>query len=89
MKIDDFNWEALYKKCDDFMRNIRANEYSIATNKKNLAVTEPVVEVFFPKRINTLAIMKLDKNNACIRRKGYKNDGKLFCVYDVYVNRLN
>ena len=43
----------------------------------------------FVKRINTIAIILLDKNNGCFRSKGYKKDNKLFCVYNIYVNRLN
>ena len=31
MRIEDFNWETLYEKVDNFMKSIKANEYSIAT----------------------------------------------------------
>ncbi len=88
MTIDDFKWEELYEKVDNLMKSINAKEYNIATNKKSIHGNEPIVEVSFVKRINTIAIMYLDKNNACIKRKGYKKDNKLFCTYGVYVNRL-
>ena len=89
MRIEDFNWEALYEKVDNFMKSIKSNEYIIATNKGSLYGNDAIVEVSFPKRVNAVAIVKLDKNNACIKRKGYIKDNKLFYVYGIYVNRLN
>ena len=89
MRIEDFKWKTLYEKVDNFMKSIKANEYSIATNRMSVVNNEPIAEVCFPKRANAIAIMFLDKNNACIKRKGYTKDKKLFCVYDIYINRLN
>lgn len=89
MKIEDFNWKELYEKVDNFMKSIKAKEYHVATNKKSLRNNEPIVEVCFPKRVNAIAIMMLDKNTACIKYKGFRNDNKLFSVYGINVNKLN
>ena len=89
MRIEDFNLETLYEKVDNFMKSIKANEYNIATNRMSVVNDEPIVEVRFPKRANAIAIMFLDKKNACIKRKVYTKDKKLFCVYDININRLN
>lgn len=88
MRIEDFKWETLYEKADNFMKSIKANEYSIATNRMSVVNNEPIVEVCFPKRANAIAIMFLHKNNACIKHKGYMKDKKLFCIYDIYINRI-
>lgn len=89
MNIDDYNWLQLYKKCDEYMKNIKANEYNIATNKRSVYKSDAIVEVSLPKRNNTIAMMMLDNGNACIKGKGYKKDGKLYCTYGIYINRLN
>ena len=57
MKIDDLNWEDLYKKTDLLMKKLGANEYIIATNEKTLFGNTPYVKVSFPKRINTVAML--------------------------------
>lgn len=82
MKIDDFDWEDLYKKTDLLMKELGANEYVIATNKKTAHGNTPYVTVSFPKRINTVAMSRMN-GRKCIRGKGYKKDGKIYCVYQI------
>lgn len=89
MNIDDYNWDELYKKCDDYMKSIRVNEYNIAKNIKCLYLSNAIVEVSFPKRNDIAAIIMLENNKACIKRKGYVKDGRLFCVYGIRVGFLN
>lgn len=89
MKIENFNWDELYKKADIMMKNIKAKDYIVATNIRSLKGNEPIVEVSFPKRSNTATILQLDRNCNCIRQKGYKKDNKIFATYSIYANRLN
>ncbi len=89
MKIEDFDWEELYKKAVDLMKRVRATEYSIATNKKTMYGNEPVVEVSFPKRSNCISIIYLNDNAACVKQKGYRKDNILYCVYGIYASRLS
>lgn len=43
MRIEDFNWETLYEKVDNFMKSIKTNEYSIATNRMSVVNNEPIL----------------------------------------------
>ena len=81
MKIEDFDWESLYKKTDLLMKELGANEYTIAENEKTLFGDKPYIKVYFPKRINTIAMIRLDAEEYARRIKGYKKDGKYYCVY--------
>ena len=89
MRIEDFDWEVLYKKADNFMKSIKAKEHNVATNEQTLFRNKPIVMVCFPKRINAVAIMMLDKNSACTKLKGYKENGILYCRYSISVEQLN
>lgn len=49
---------------------------------------EPIVEISVPRKNNAATIQYLNDDNACESQKGLRKDGKFYCVYDVYVNRL-
>lgn len=88
MKIEELDWNTAYEKATDFLRNINAHDFTVATNKKYVSNDEPIVEISIPKKNNAAAIRYLNNDIACGSRKGFRKDGKFYCVYDVYVNRL-
>lgn len=88
MKIEEFDWDVAYEKVTDFLRNINAHDFIVATNKKYVSNEEPIVEISFPRKNNAATIQYLNDDNACESQKGLRKDGKFYCVYDIYVNRL-
>lgn len=88
MKIEEFDWDVAYEKVADFLRNIHTHDFIIATNKKYVLNNEPIVEISVPRKNNAATIQYLNDDNACESRKGFRKDGKFYCVYDIYVNRL-
>lgn len=87
-RIDDFEWNELYKKTESFMNAINAHDFFVETNVKSINGNEPIVYVGFPKRINCVAMVKLDNHKACYRVRGNKINGILYCKYAIYVNSL-
>mgnify|MGYP003218642038 CR=1 FL=1 len=43
MRIENFKWKTLYEKVDNFMKSIKTNEYSIATNRMSVVNNEPIL----------------------------------------------
>lgn len=88
MRIEDFNWETLYEKVDNFMKSIKANEYSIATNRMSVVNDEPIVEVRFPKRANAIAIMFLDKTMLVLNVKDIRKIRNYFAYMTLILTDL-
>lgn len=88
MIIDDFDWDKLYEKADVFMRNSNARAFNVQKKKRTLYANEPIITVDFPKRNNTVAILTLDNTYGCVKQRGFKKDETLYCVYDLYINKL-
>lgn len=88
MIIDDFDWDKLYEKADVFMRNSNVRTFNVQKGERTLYANEPIVTVDFPKRNNTVAILSLDNTYGCVKRRGFKKDGILYCVYGLYINKL-
>ena len=87
-RSDDFEWNELYKKAESFMNTINAHDFFIETNVKSTEGYNPIVYVDFPKRSNCVAIIKLDRHMACVRLRGTKSGGILYCRYALYVSQL-
>lgn len=88
MKLDDFEWDKLYQKAENFMKKINARAFYVDKNRRTTYGGEPIVTVNFPKRNNIVAILELETTYGCVKQKGFIKDGTLYCEYGVYVDKL-
>lgn len=92
MKIEDYNWDDLYKKTEGFIKENHLMDCCVHTNEKTIFGNDAIVKISFPKRINAAGLIALgspQNNGKCVRFKGVRSSGVLLCVYGVYASRLS
>lgn len=87
--MKNHDWEKLYADTERFMKKIGANDFKIETNWKHERWGEPFVSVKLPKRNNTIALMRMDANMYCSRKKGERRNGKLYIAYLLRIEKIN
>ena len=83
LKLEEYDWEMLYSKTEEYLHNNGIKTFSICRNMKTLFGCTAIVTINIQQKGNKKEIEWLRNNAHCFQSRGTNIDGKR--MYQFYV----
>ena len=88
-KLEDFDWNLLYYKTENFIKKIGLTEFRVMKNVRSLYLNEPVVRVEVFVKGNKKWIDKLKEDEYCCTYHGINVDGKRIMQFLILADKIS